>query len=129
MTIIYAVNIACAYVILKLGMSPEALYGLLIFFKVIVFITQLILGRRMFALPLSVYIRSMLRYVLPVLALGIILIFIPCHLFDNIIARMASSIVIVETILLSSVMLIGLENNERAFIYNKVKEITKKIKK
>ena len=129
LTIIYAVNIACAYVILKLGMSPEALYGLLIFFKVIVFITQLILGRRMFALPLSVYIRSMLRYVLPVLALGIILIFIPWHLFDNIIARMASSVVIVETILLSSVMLIGLENNERAFIYNKVKEITKKIKK
>lgn len=83
----------------------------------------------MFALPLSVYIRSMLRYVLPVLALGIILIFIPCHLFDNIIARMASSVVIVETILLSSVMLIGLENNERAFVYNKVKEITKKIKK
>lgn len=129
LTIIYAVNIACAYVILKLGMSPEALYGLLIFFKVIVFITQLILGRRMFALPLSVYIRSMLRYVLPVLALGIILIFIPWHLFDNIIARMASSVFIVETILLSSVMLIGLENNERAFIYNKVKEITKKIKK
>lgn len=129
LTIIYAVNIACAYVILKLGMSPEALYGLLIFFKVIVFITQLMLGKRMFALPLSVYIRSMLRYVLPVLALGIILIFIPWHLFENIIVRMASSVVIVETILLSSVMLIGLENNERAFIYNKVKEITKKIKK
>ena len=59
----------------------------------------------------------------------IILIFIPWHLFENIIVRMASSVVIVETILLSSVMLIGLENNERAFIYNKVKEITKKIKK
>lgn len=42
---------------------------------------------------------------------------------------MASSVVIVETILLSSVMLIGLECNERAFVYNKVKEITKKIKK
>lgn len=129
LTIIYAVNIACAYVILKLGMSPETLYGLLIFFKVIVFIIQLILGRKMFALPLGVYICSMLRYVLPVLALGIILIFIPWHLFENIIARMASSVVIVETILLSSVMLIGLESNERAFIYNKVKEITKKIKK
>ena len=83
----------------------------------------------MFTLPLDVYIRSMLRYVLPVLALGIILIFIPWNLFENIIARMASSVVIVETILLSSVMLIGLESNERAFMYNKVKEITKKIKK
>ena len=108
-------------------MSPEALYGLLIFFEVIVFITQLIVGRRMFALPLSVYIHSMLRYVVPVLALGSILSFIPWNLFDNIIARMASSVFIVETILLSSVMLIGLENNEPAFIYNKVKEITKKI--
>lgn len=129
LTITYVINIICAYAILKIGMPPEALYGLLILFKFFVFVIQLLLSRTMFALPLSVYVRSMFRFVMPVLALGIILIFIPWHLFENIIARMVSSVVIVETILLSSVMLIGLESNERAFVYNKVKEITKKIKK
>ena len=129
LTIIYALNIACAYIVLKLGMSPESLYGLLIFFKVIVLGVQLALGRKMFALPLRNYLAAMLRYVLPVLALGIILILIPWHLFDNIFARMACSIVIVEVLLLVAVMLVGLEGNERAFIYNKVKEITNKIKK
>lgn len=129
LTIIYALNIACAYIVLRLGMSPESLYGLLIFFKVIVLGVQLVLGRKMFALPLRIYLAAMLRYVLPVLALGIILILIPWHLFNNIFARMACSIVIVEVLLLVAVMLVGLEGNERAFIYNKVKEITNKIKK
>lgn len=129
LTIIYALNIACAYIVLKLGMSPETLYGLLIFFKVIVLAVQLILGRKMFALPLRIYLASMTRYVLPVLVLGIILILMPWHFFDNIFARMGCSIAIIEILLLSSVMLVGLESNERAFIYNKVKEITNKIKK
>lgn len=129
LTIIYALNIACAYIVLRLGMSPESLYGLLIFFKVIVLGVQLVLGRKMFTLPLRIYLAAMLRYVLPVLALGIILILIPWHLFNNIFARMACSIVIVEVLLLVAVILVGLEGNERAFIYNKVKEITNKIKK
>lgn len=129
LTIIYALNIACAYIVLRLGMSPESLYGLLIFFKVIVLGVQLVLGRKMFTLPLRIYLAAMLRYVLPVLALGIILILIPWHLFNNIFARMACSIVIVEVLLLVAVILVGLEGNERAFIFNKVKEITNKIKK
>lgn len=129
LTIIYVANIACAYVMLKFGMSPEALYGSLIFFKMIVFVVQLVLGSKMFALPLGVYVVSMLRYVMPVLSLSILLIFIPWHLFDHIIVRITSSVVLIETILLFSVMLIGLENNERAFINNKLKEIIQKINK
>lgn len=129
LTFIYALNIACAYIVLKLGMSPESLYGLLIFFKVAVLGVQLVLGRKMFALPLRTYLMSMTRYVLPVLALGVILILMPWHLVDNIFVRMGCSIMIVEILLLSSVLLVGLEAKERAFFYNKVKEITNKIKK
>ena len=129
LTITYVINIICAYTILKIGMPPEALYGLLILFKFVVLVVQLFLSRSMFALPLKVYICSMLRYVLPILFLGIILIFLPWHLFDNLLVRLTTSIVCVEFVLLFSIIMLGFETNERNFVYKKMKEITQKIKK
>lgn len=129
LTITYAANIVFAYLALKYGMQPETLYVLMIVFKFIVLLIQLWLGKDMFALPLGAYVRSMMRYVLPILALGIILIFVPWHSIDSMILRMALSVCVVEFLLISVMLMMGLEKSERAFLYSKIQQITNKIKK
>ena len=129
LTITYAANIVFAYLALKYGMQPETLYVLMIVFKFIVLLIQLWLGKDMFALPLGAYARSMMRYVLPILALGIILIFVPWHSIDSMILRMALSVCVVEFLLISVMLMMGLEKSERAFLYSKIQQITNKIKK
>lgn len=128
LTITYAANIVFAYLALKYGMQPETLYVLMIVFKFIVLLIQLWLGKDMFALPLGAYVRSMMRYVLPILALGIILIFVPWHSIDSMILRMALSVCVVEFLLISVMLMMGLEKSERAFLYSKIQQITDKIK-
>lgn len=129
LTITYVANILSAYLALKNGMQPEALYVLLIVFKLIVLATQLWLGKDMFALPLGTYLRSMLKYVFPVLVLGIVLIYVPWHVIDATILRMVLSVCIVELLLISAILVMGLERTERAFLYSKIQQITNKIKK
>lgn len=127
LTITYILNIAFAYIVLKLGMSPEVLYVLLILFKIIVLCTQLWLGRRLFQLPLGEYIRAMVKYVIPILAVGIVLILLPWHIISGIIPRIAISLIIVEFMLLTAIYLVGFERNERIFILNKIHQITAQI--
>lgn len=129
LTITYAANILFAYLALKNGMQPEALYALLIVFKLIVLATQLWLGKDMFALPLGTYLRSMLKYVSPVLVLGFVLIYVPWHAIDSTILRMVLSVCIVELLLMSAILVMGLERTERAFLFSKIQQITNKIKK
>lgn len=129
LTITYAANILFAYLALKNGMLPEVLYVLLIVFKLIVLAVQLCLGKDMFALPLGTYLRSMLKYVFPVLVLGIFLIYVPWHAIDATILRIVLSVCIVELLLVSAILVMGLERTERAFLFSKIQQITNKIKK
>lgn len=129
LTITYAVNIVFAYISLKNGMSPEFIYVLMIIFKLVVLAIQLYLGRSMFALPLGTYLRSITRYVAPVIILGILLIFAPWQLIGTLIGRMIVSVCIVEALLIVGIMLIGMDNNERIFIYGKIQQITNKIRR
>ena len=128
LTITYIINILCAYFCLKDGMPPESIYVLLIVFKIVVVALLLYFGRSMFALPLGAYIRSMVRYVIPILALGVVLIFAPWNLINSSFIRIVTSVVLVEGIMILSVMLIGLEKTERSFLYSKVQQITIKLR-
>lgn len=128
LTITYIVNILCAYCALKMGFSPESLYVLLIVFKVVVLIIQLYLGRRMFALPLGKYIKAMVRYVLPILMLGIVFIYIPWNYINSMVVRISISVIVVEAFMLSFILMFGMETSERAFLYSKIQQITNKIK-
>ncbi len=129
LTITYVCNVCFAYMALKLGMQPEALYVLLIVFKMMVLVIQLMLGRNMFAMPLPLYVSSMLRYVAPILVVGLLLIFAPWHWVDNVWARFAVSIAVAEILLIGCVLSIGLEHNERTFVFGKVRQITNKLKR
>ena len=128
LTITYIVNICLAYVVLKMGMQPEAIYVLLVMFKGIVLSIQIALGRQMFAFPLRTYLSSMLKYVLPILVLGIILICSPWHLFKDMWLRMIMSVSIAEILLLGVVFAIGLEHNERRFVVGKIHQLAHKLK-
>lgn len=127
LTFTYILNIALAYLVLKIGMSPETLYVLLIVFKIVVLGIQLWLGRNMFRLPLRTYLRSMARYVLPVLTIGLLLMLIPWQEISGVIYRITLSVLSVEIVLLVSVYLIGLEIKERKFIVEKLQHVTSKI--
>lgn len=127
LTITYILNLVLAFVTLKMGMSPETLYVLLIIFKIVVLGIQLWLGRDMFRLPLGTYLKAMARYVLPVLAIGLLLILMPWHEVSCVIARISLSVLSVEIVLLLSVFSVGLEMKERRFIIDRIHQITSKI--
>ena len=127
LTFTYALNIIFAYLALKMGMPPEVPYVLLIIFKLIVWITQFCLGRKMFNLPIKDYLYSMLRYVLPTLLLSIVLILIPWHIIESVALRILLSVISVEIVIMVSIMATGLETNERSFVYSKLELLIGKI--
>ncbi|MGN1217604.1 MAG: MATE family efflux transporter, partial [Phocaeicola sp.] len=129
LTITYMLNIVLAYVILKVGMNPEALYVLLIIFKMIVLCIQLWLGRNMFRLPLRIYLKSMARYVLPILVVGLLMIFLPWQEISGVLKRIILSVLSVEVVLILFIYLFGLEIKERRFIMDKIQLVTSKITK
>lgn len=127
LTVTYILNLILAFVSLKLGMAPETLYVLLIIFKFVVLGIQLWLGRTMFRLPLRTYLKAMTRYVLPVLAVGQFLMFVPWNEITGVIHRIILSILSVEGILLLTIYLVGFEFNEREFIIEKIQQVLSKI--
>ena len=127
LTITYILNLVLAFVTLKMGMSPETLYVLLIIFKIVVLGIQLWLGRTMFRLPLRTYLKAMTRYVLPVLAAGLFLMFVPWKEITGVIYRIILSVLSVEGILLLTIYLVGFEFNEREFIVEKIQQVLSKI--
>jgi O-antigen/teichoic acid export membrane protein len=127
LTVTYILNLILAFVSLKLGMAPETLYVLLIIFKLVVLGIQLWLGRTMFRLPLRTYLKAMTRYVLPVLAVGLFLMFVPWKEITGVIHRIILSVLSVEGILLLTIYLVGFEFNEREFIIEKIQQVLSKI--
>lgn len=127
LTVTYILNLILAFVSLKLGMAPETLYVLLIIFKFVVLGIQLWLGRTMFRLPLRTYLKAMIRYVLPVLAIGLFLMFVPWKEITGVIHRIILSVLSVEGILLLTIYLVGFEFNEREFIIEKIQQVLSKI--
>ena len=108
-------------------MAPEILYVLLIIFKFVVLGIQLWLGRTMFRLPLRTYLKAMTRYVLPVLAVGLFLMFVPWKEISGVIQRIILSVLSVEGILLLTIYLVGFEMNERRFIIEQIQQVSSKI--
>lgn len=129
LTITYITNILFAYLALKLECQPEVLYILMIIFKLVVWGALLYFGHEMYSLPLKSYIVTIFRYVIPVFVIGILLIFFPWHIIENVVLKIIISITIAEVILLSVIMAIGLESDERNFLYSKVVSIINKFKK
>lgn len=127
LTVTYILNLILAFVSLKLGMAPETLYVLLIISKFVVLGIQLWLGRSMFRLPLRTYLKAMTRYVLPVLAVGLFLMFVPWKEITGVIHRIILSVLSVEGILLLTIYLVGFEFNEREFIMEKIQQVLSKI--
>ena len=127
LTVTYILNLILAFVSLKLGMAPETLYVLLIIFKFVVLGIQLWLGRTMFRLPLRTYLKAMTRYVLPVLAVGLFLMFVPWNEITGVIHRIILSVLSVEGLLLLTIYLVGFEFNEREFIIEKIQQVLSKI--
>lgn len=127
LTVTYILNLVLAFVSLKSGMAPEILYVLLIIFKFVVLGIQLWLGRTMFRLPLRTYLKAMTRYVLPVLAVGLFLMFVPWKEISGVIQRIILSVLSVEGILLLTIYLVGFEMNERRFIIEKIQQVSSKI--
>lgn len=127
LTVTYILNLILAFVSLKLGMAPETLYVLLIIFKFGVLGIQLWLGRTMFRLPLRTYLKAMTRYVLPVLAVGLFLMFVPWKEISGVIQRIILSVLSVEGLLLLTIYLVGFEINERKFIIEKIQQVLSKI--
>lgn len=127
LTVTYILNLILAFVSLKLGMAPETLYVLLIISKFVVLGIQLWLGRSMFRLPLRPYLKAMTRYVLPVLAVGLFLMFVPWKEITGVIHRIILSVLSVEGILLLTIYLVGFEFNEREFIMEKIQQVLSKI--
>lgn len=127
LTVTYILNLILAFVSLKLGMAPETLYVLLIIFKFVVLGIQLWLGRTMFRLPLRTYLKAMIRYVLPVLAVGLFLMFVPWKEITGVIHRIILSVLSVEGILLLTIYWVGFEFNEREFIIEKIQQVLSKI--
>lgn len=127
LTVTYILNLILAFVSLTLGMASETLYVLLIIFKFVVLCIQLWLGRTMFRLPLRTYLKAMTRYVLPVLAVGLFLMFVPWKEISGVIQRIILSVLSVEGILLLTIYLVGFEMNERRFIIEKIQQVSSKI--
>lgn len=127
LTVTYILNLVLAFFSLKSGMTPEILYVLLIIFKFVVLGIQLWLGRTMFRLPLRTYLKAMTRYVLPVLAVGLFLMFVPWKEISGVIQRIILSVLSVEGILLLTIYLVGFEMNERRFIIEKIQQVSSKI--
>lgn len=118
LTLIYSANIVLTFVCLKYGCEPEVVYYLLVIFKIMVLLTQISLGKRIFNLSLGPYLKSLFRNILPIIAIAIILIMMPWKFTESMYLNIISSSFVIDSILCILIILIGLDKSEFTFLKN-----------
>lgn len=118
-----------SWIAFKFGYPPEISYILYFIIYTILLGVRLYLLKDMVKLSVMMYVRDVLYRVLPVMGISFIIPMIIRFSMQEGWKRLVL-LCVVSTIVTAIVEFrIGLTKKERAFIYNKVKEITKKIKK
>lgn len=117
-----------AYIVLKLGGSPESVYVVHLVICIIAFLTRLWIVRPMIKLSVRQYFSNVVLPCFGVMAVSVILSLflkntLPIGLFSSIIVCISSALFV---LLLSYI--IGLTNNERVFIKNKAVAVLQRIR-
>ena len=128
-TIVGCLVFPFSWIAFKLGYPPEISYILYFIIYTILLGVRLYLLKDMVKLPAMMYVRDVLYRVLPVMGISFMIPMVIRFSMQEGWKRLVL-LCLVSTIVTAIVEFrIGLTKDERAFIYNKVKEITKKIKK
>ena len=118
-----------SWIAFKLGYPPEISYILYFIIYTILLGVRLYLLKDMVKLPFMMFVRDVLYRVIPVMGISFMIPMVIRFSMQEGWKRLVL-LCLVSTIVTAIVEFrIGLTKDERAFIYNKVKEIAKKIKK
>lgn len=118
LTLIYSVNILLTFVCLKYGCGPEVVYYLLVIFKIMVLLTQIILGKHIFNLYLGPYLKSLFRYIMPIIIIAIMIIMIPWKFTESMCLNIFYSSFVTDTLLCILIIMMGLDKSEFTFLKN-----------
>ena len=122
LTILYFVNFACTYLVLKLGMVPEVVFILAIIFKLCVLLLLIQQCYKLFAFDLKGYVRLYIVKVLPIIAYGVAISFIYQLVFNNdSFLKLILFTVAFEVLMLPFIWWYGFTPNERDFVLNSIK--------
>lgn len=128
-TIVGCLVFPFSWIAFKLGYPPKISYILYFIIYTILLGVRLYLLKDMVKLPAMMYVRDVLYRVLPIMGISFMIPMVIRFSMQEGWKRLVL-LCLVSTIVTAIVEFrIGLTKDERAFIYNKVKEITKKIKK
>lgn len=119
--IIYAINFAVSYVILKFGGEVELVFAFNVLFKIFVCVSLLIHSRIKYSFPIRKFFASCVLPTMAVFVLsGLAVYFLHTYRAETFLKMMLQSMVNIAICLLLSA-LIGLNKNERKFIFATIK--------
>ena len=123
LTILYFLNVFCAYLALKLGTPPEAVFVLAILFKFFVLLLLIHQSNKLFRFDMGGYVKMLLTKVLPLVVYGgiisaIYLIFIKNDSFLKLIGFTLAF----EALVLPFIWKAGLSDGERQFVKKIISE-------
>ena len=121
LTILYAFNLLCAYVALKLGAIPEVVFVIAIFFKLLVLFLLLHQAYKLCGFDLKAYGMLFLKVIIPTLVLCLAISFIYQFFVksDSFLKLIVFSVVF-EAIVIPFFWKICLEPTEREFLKNTI---------
>ena len=122
LTILYFANVAFAYVALKLGAPPEAVFIIAVFFK---FMVLLLLGHqcyKLFPFDLRAYGGMFLKTVFPTLAYGaVISLCFQLTVKNDSFLKLIGFAIVFEILILPFIWYYGFNKNERQFVISIIK--------
>lgn len=121
LTVLYSLNFMVAYILLKIGLSPEYVFGLNILFKSFVAIALTWQASWTFGFPLKEFLR---QCIVPTLfcftGTAVILMFLPVHEADNIVSFIIKSLAVFLVSILI-VYVFGITKSESKYVLDKIK--------
>ena len=122
LTILYFTNVAFTYIALKLGVPPEAVFIIAVFFK---FMVLLLLGHqcyKLFPFDLRAYGRMFLKTIFPTLAYGTaISLCYQLTMNNDTFVKLLGFTIVFEVLMLPFIWFYGFNKNERQFVLSILK--------
>ena len=122
LTILYFANVAFAYVALKLGAPPEAVFIIAVFFKFMVLLLLVHQCYKLFPFDLRAYGGMFLKTVFPTLAYGaVISLCFQMTVKNDSFLKLIGFAIVFEILMLPFIWYYGFNKNERQFVISIIK--------
>jgi len=123
LSVLYFLNVACAYLALKLGAAPEAVFVLAILFKFFVLLLLIHQSNKLFSFDMRSYLKMFATRIMPILAYGCVISAVYLMFVKNdTFLKLIGFTLAFEALTLPVIWTAGLSASERAFVKNIIYE-------